>query len=206
MDRHHPQGPTHILAARDLVKAFGERRVLDAISCEFAAGSVTALLGPNGAGKSTLLRCLSGATPLDSGEILLEGRVCDPTTTEHWRSVLGVLDDHAWLPGLTLRDHLMLVGNTADAAIERVGLTGFGDRRPASLSSGQRQRAALALVLVRPWQVLLLDEPERHLDDDGVDLLVELIAEWSERAVVFATHSDDLVERTGAEHLTLGAR
>lgn len=192
------------LAARGLLKVFGDRRVLDGFSCAFAAGSVTALVGPNGAGKSTLLRCLAGATPVDAGEILLDGAVCDPTTTEHWRVVLGVLDDHAWLPGLTLRDHLALVGDAVDPVLERVGLAGFGDRRPGSLSSGQRQRAALALALVRPWRVLLLDEPERHLDESGVDLLIDLMDGWRERTVVFATHSGELVERTGADRIALG--
>jgi len=194
-----------VLAARGLVKAFGEHRVLDGVDLAFGTGSVTALTGPNGVGKSTLLRCLAGATPVDAGDVLLDGEVCDTSAPDHWRAVLSILDDHAWLPGLTVRDHLLLIGDDVDQALERVGLAGLGDRRAESLSSGQRQRAALAITLVRPWRVLLLDEPERHLDSDGVDLLVELAAQWDDRTLVFATHSEDLVRRTGAARAPMGA-
>jgi len=196
---------SELLAVRGLSKAFGEHQVLAGLDLSFAAGSVTALTGPNGSGKSTLLRCLAGATPVDRGDVLLDGAVCDPTSPEHWGAVLGILDDHAWLPGLTVRDHLLLVGDDVDHALDRIGLAGLGDRRAPSLSSGQRQRAALAITLVRPWRVLLLDEPERHLDDEGVDLLVDLVAGWRDRTVVFATHSAELVDRTGAARVTLDA-
>ncbi len=195
---------TDALAARGLVKAFGEHRVLDRFDASFAAGSATALTGPNGSGKSTLLRCLAGAAPIDAGDVLLDGDVCDTSAPDHWRAVLSILDDHAWLPGLTVRDHLLLVGDDVDHALDRVGLTGLGDRRAESLSSGQRQRAALAITLVRPWRVLLLDEPERHLDAAGIDLLVDLAAQWGDRTLVFATHSEDLVRRTGAARVPMG--
>lgn len=190
------------LAGRGLSKAYGSHCVFDGIDVELEYGTLTAVVGPNGSGKSTLLRCLAGVERLDAGEIALDGDPCDPTSADHWGSVLCILDDHEWLPELSVRDHLVLVGaiQDVDEALATLHLHDLGDRLPASLSSGQRQRAAIGLALVRPWRVLLLDEPERHLDHDGVMLLGELLREMAgpDRTIAFATHAHDLVGRAGA--------
>jgi len=194
------------LVGRSLNKAYGAHRVLVEVDVELAAGTVTAIVGPNGAGKSTLLRCLAGAERLDSGQVELDGCPCDPNSVEHWRAILSILDDHAWLPDLTVRDHLLLSGNSqkTEEALATMELGPLADRLPALLSAGQRQRAALAIAWVRPWRVLLLDEPERHLDVEGVALLTDLVRAFPDRAVALATHSLELVARTDATVLPIG--
>lgn len=202
-----------VLSAAGLRKSYGDLVVVDDLTFDVPGGGVVALVGPNGAGKSTLLECLAGAAPLDAGTIAVGGRRSDPSSAEHWRQVFGILDDFAWLPDLTVADHLVLMSDgrsldPVDAALERFGVAGLRDRLPESLSSGQRRRAALAAARVRPWRVLLLDEPEQHLDADGVDLLAaELVSlatlATPDRCVVLSSHAAGLVDRLGCPVLDL---
>ncbi len=197
-----------ILGARDLTAGYDGVGVLAGLEVELRAAEVTVVTGANGAGKSTLLRCLAGMQALESGHLELDDEPIDPTGPEHWRDVLAILDQNAWLPDLTVADHLLLVGDDddVDSALRRVGLTPeLGDRLPGALSSGQRQRAALSVALVRPWRVLLLDEPERHLDDDGVAMVAGLLHELAAdgRTVAVATHSAVLRAMPGAQVLRL---
>lgn len=108
---------------------------------------------------------------------------------------------------MTLREQVTLVaaswyGNsatTAEAAeeiIERLGLSPLGERFPHQVSSGQLQLFGIAMTLVRPADVVLLDEPERHLDSDRVELVAALLTERAEEGTAFlvATHEPALVE------------
>lgn len=199
---------TSILGGRRMAAGYDGTTVFDDLEIDLRAGRVTVVTGANGAGKSTLLRCLAGMQPLESGELELDARVVDPTGPEHWRDVFAVLDQNAWLPDLTVTDHLLLVGDSdgVDRALHQVGLSAdLGDRLPGALSSGQRQRAALAVAVVRPWRVLLLDEPERHLDDEGVDMVARLVRELAGdgRTVAIATHSTVLRALPDAQVLRL---
>ncbi|AYY14356.1 ABC transporter ATP-binding protein [Actinobacteria bacterium YIM 96077] len=201
-----------VLRAVGLRKTFRDTLVFENFHLEVSGGGLVALVGPNGAGKSTLLECLAGAMPLDAGSITIVGEVSDPSSASHWRSVYGVLDDFTWLPDLTVADHMMLMSPERDAdavhrALESFGVAGIRDRMPESLSSGQRQRAALATVHVRPWHVLLLDEPENHLDSEGFETLVRELEQAAEprRCIVLSSHSSVLVERLGCPVITMAA-
>jgi molybdate transport system ATP-binding protein len=145
---------------------------------EVAAGEVLALLGPNGAGKSTLVRVLAGLLRPDAGRVAVAGAVWDDGATHrpaHERSVGMVFQDALLFPHLSVADNVAFGLRTrgqrrADARtaaadwLTRVGLDGLGGRRPAELSGGQAQRAALARALVVDPAVLLLDEPLSALD------------------------------------------
>jgi ABC-type multidrug transport system ATPase subunit len=118
-----------------------------------------------------------------------------------------VADPGATYPDLTVREHLLLVavshGVGSDApgwvarALTEVGLAAKGDALPSALSSGQRQALLLAAALVRPRDLLILDEPEQHLDPAARERLADRIA--AERsdgtAVLLATHHPDLARR-----------
>jgi molybdate transport system ATP-binding protein len=141
-------------------------------------GEVLALLGPNGAGKSTLVRVLAGLLPPDAGRVAVDGTTWDGATTHvpaHERSVGMVFQDALLFPHLSVVDNVAFGLRTrkvakaaaraaAESWLARVHLEGFGDRRPAELSGGQAQRAALARALVVDPAVLLLDEPLSALD------------------------------------------
>lgn len=197
-----------IMSGRGLAAGYDGASVFEELEIELRAAEVTVVTGANGAGKSTLLRCLAGTQPLESGHLELDAEVIDPTGPEHWRDVLAILDQNAWLPDLTVADHLLLVGGDTDvdAALDRVGLSPeLGDRLPGALSSGQRQRAALSVAVARPWRVLLLDEPERHLDGEGIEMVAGLLRELAaqERTVAVATHSTVLRALEGVQTVQL---
>ena len=151
-----------------------------AVDLTVAAGEVVAVLGPNGAGKSTLLRVLAGLLRPDSGRVAVGDAVWDdvPAGTHvppHRRSVGMVFQDALLFPHLTVADNVAFglrtrgagraaARATAEGRLQRVGLGGMGEQRPAQLSGGQAQRVALARALVGDPALLLLDEPLSALD------------------------------------------
>lgn len=148
------------------------------VGLRVADGEVLAVLGPNGAGKSTLLRVLAGLLPPDGGRVTVDGVVWDGDGAHvpaPRRSLGMVFQDALLFPHLSVADNvaygLRTRGTARRAAraaagtwLERVGLVGLGGRRPAELSGGQAQRAALARALVGDPALLLLDEPLSALD------------------------------------------
>lgn len=187
------------LVASGLTATYGTRTVFRDLSLTVPDASVVVVTGPNGSGKSTLLACLAGSRQLDAGEIHVFGERSNPSSTRHWHNVYGVLDDFPWLPELTVLDHLMLLNTSeeaVEAAVRAFGVGHLSARLPHSLSSGQRQRCALVTIRLRAWRLLLLDEPERHLDRSGVQALAVQLTESlvPGRCAVLSTHSDELVQ------------
>lgn len=193
-----------LLTVDEVSRSYGERVVLHPVSLELSAGECVALLGPNGSGKSTLLRIAAGRDRPTSGTVTFDGRPLDEEDL-HARARIAVVGDvAATYPDLTVREHLMLVavshgvGDEAaawvDWALEDRRLTEKADALPSSLSSGQHQAMLLASALVRPRDLLVLDEPEQRLDPDARTRLAERLS--SERsdgvAVLLATHHRDL--------------
>ncbi|MCA0145678.1 ABC transporter ATP-binding protein [Blastococcus sp. LR1] len=148
------------------------------LDVEVADGEVLAVLGPNGAGKSTLLRVLAGLLPPDGGSVVVDGEVWDGDGAHrpaHRRPLGMVFQDALLFPHLSVADNVAFglrtrgtgkpaARRSADEWLTRVGLDGLGGRRPAELSGGQAQRAALARALVGQPALLLLDEPLSALD------------------------------------------
>ncbi|MFE5797530.1 ATP-binding cassette domain-containing protein [Streptomyces sp. NPDC056503] len=170
-------------------------------------GEFRCLTGSNGSGKTTLLRAFLGSRRLSDGAVLLRGEAADMTRPRHRRIVASLVEPVPVARDMTVREQVTLVaaswhGNTASTAeraeelVGRLGLTALAERFPAQLSSGQLQLFHLALTLVRPADVVLLDEPERHLDADRVGLVAALLAERAARGTAFlvATHEAGLVD------------
>ncbi|MFN8075532.1 MAG: ABC transporter ATP-binding protein [Kineosporiaceae bacterium] len=181
---------------------------------EVATGQVIAILGASGSGKSTLLYCLAGVLRPRSGSVLLDGvRIDNLGDQERARVRLEhfgfVFQFGALVPELTLRENvelpLRLLGRRATAArssalrlLEELGVAEVSDRRPAQVSGGQVQRAAVARALVHGPRVVFADEPTGALDSASRDLTLELLlgaAKTRGAAVVLVTH-DDRVART----------
>lgn len=153
--------------------------VLDA-ALRAEAGTTVAVLGPNGAGKTTVLRALAGLVPLDAGSVTLDGEVLEDPAAHRWkapeaRRVGFVFQDRVLFPHLSVLANvafgLRARGLTRAEANARagewlvlVGLGGFDQARPATLSGGQAQRAALARALAPAPRMLLLDEPLAAID------------------------------------------
>jgi len=158
------------LAVSGLTKTFGRIVALDDVSFALREGEVLGLIGPNGAGKTTLFECLAGLMPADAGRVTLDGRIVD--VAERGRHLFYVPDAIAPWPAQT-------VGWALDFAVAFFG--GDPSRRHdvvarlalepllraplGTLSKGQRKRAIIAIGLLTPQPVLLIDEPF-----DGLDL------------------------------------
>lgn len=183
------------------------------------AGRVVALCGENGSGKTTLLRAMAGRIRPTSGVVRVSGQPVKERDPAFRRRVAVMIGLPPMASDLTVFDHVVLVSSTwednagsAEARTRRVldefGLTGLGSRYPHELSSGQKQLLGLALVFVRPFDVLLLDEPEQRLDSRRLELLAQaILARRSAGAtIVAATHSDSLAGRTADVTITPGAQ
>lgn len=175
-----------------------EQFTLDlALSCP--PGALLALVGPSGSGKTTVLRLLAGLAQPDSGRIRLGGACWLDTSRRRRLSpqarCVGLLSqDAALFPHMTLARNVAFAaaeGVDAEAILERLGIAHLKDKRPAAVSGGERQRAALAQVLARRPRLLLLDEPFSALDlENRLALrreLLELKAAWN-IPMVHVTH------------------
>ncbi|MFI0977769.1 ATP-binding cassette domain-containing protein [Streptomyces sp. NPDC021093] len=178
--------------------------VLDGVTLAVHPGECVSLMGENGSGKSTLLRISAGRERPTGGRVLFDEQPIDEDAPTVRARVASVMDPGAFYPDLTVREHLELValshgmGTAAADAVERVlrahRLEEQARQVPSALSSGQTQALLLALAFVRPYDLLLLDEPEQRLDSAARRNLAQLIAEQCRngRAVLMATHHQAL--------------
>lgn len=157
-----------------IAKAFGRLTVLDNVDLSMGAGEFVTLLGPSGSGKTTLLMAIAGFIHPDAGQI----RFADTDVTNvppEKRDIGMVFQNYALFPHMSVADNVAFplrarrvgraeIEERVNAALERVQMGAFGDRRPEKLSGGQRQRIALARALVFEPKLLLMDEPLSALD------------------------------------------
>jgi lipoprotein-releasing system ATP-binding protein len=206
-----------VLEARHLTKRYpspaGDLTVLADVSLALAPGEAAAIMGPSGSGKSTLLYVLGALEPPTSGAVSLDGQ--DPYTLRpaalaafRNRQVGFIFQDHCLLPQCSVLDNVLvptLVGERDAAAADRAGTlleqVGLADRihhRPAALSGGEKQRAAIARALIRQPRLVLCDEPTGNLDADTAARVAELLVELHRQQntmMVVVTHSDALASR-----------
>ncbi|GAA3847738.1 ABC transporter ATP-binding protein [Streptomyces sedi] len=205
---------TELLRLAGVRHGYGERPVLGDVSLALCAGEAVAVLGANGAGKSTLLRIAAGREEPDAGTATLRGRPADEDDAAFRADVACALAPGAHYPDLTVREHLLLVAlaHRVPEAEDRVAealaehrLADHAEQFPAALSAGLGQLLSLAATRVRPHTLLILDEPEAHLDAEArAALALRLAATAAEGgAVLLATHDPALAERSGARRLEL---
>ncbi|MEU9579552.1 ABC transporter ATP-binding protein [Streptomyces chilikensis] len=194
-------GTAVLLAAAGVSRAYGERVALRTVRLDVARGELVALMGPNGSGKSTLLRIAAGRDRPDTGTVLLDGAPMAENDPRVRARVAVVADTPSWYPDLTVRQHLELVavGHGADrgridAVLRELRLEAHGGSVPGALSSGQLQSLLLAAALIRPRDLLVLDEPEQRLDPGARRRLADVVRAEGARgtAVLYATHHREL--------------
>jgi energy-coupling factor transport system ATP-binding protein len=166
--------------------------LLESVDVAGGVGEVIVLMGPNGGGKTTLLRVIAGLLPPLTGTVERSGERCaylpqNPMAMLHRPTVRDELE-------LTLRHVRSADRAVAAELLARLGLTSHAERSPRDLSSGERQRAAIAAVLCGSPAVALLDEPTRGMDGDSRAALCGVVRRLAARgtSVVLATHDPEL--------------
>ncbi len=182
-----------MLTVRGLTRSFGKLSVLDDVTFTVAPGQLAVA---------------------DGGEVLLDGRRLDETDPWMRSVVAAALDDIDFFPDLSVAEHLELLayahGGSAqpvDAVLSELGLDPARDQLPATLSSGQRRRLALASCFVRPRRLLVLDEPEQRLDVRGRAWLTDRLRQEKAAgtAVLMASHDPDLIDAVADVRIEIGA-
>jgi ABC-type multidrug transport system ATPase subunit len=187
------------IALVGLRREFGDRTALAGIDLRVDPGTAVAVLGPNGSGKSTLLRILAGLLRPTSGEVSVLG--CSlPKETHRLRGRVGYLGHEPLLyRDLTPRENLELTaalhgidaetaGPRIDALLDEVGMSARAGDRVAELSAGMKQRIDICRALLHEPELLLLDEPDAHLDPDARSRIAPLIAAGDGRTRVVVSH------------------
>uniref|UniRef100_A0A7C1JNB3 ABC transporter ATP-binding protein n=1 Tax=Caldilinea aerophila TaxID=133453 RepID=A0A7C1JNB3_9CHLR len=189
-----------LIVARNIVKRYGRKRVLNGVEMCVPQGQVMALLGPNGAGKSTLLRIISGLTKPDRGEVLLGG-VSTRKAGHEIRRYIGLVA-HAPLlyDNLSAWDNLHFFARLYDiqqpaarveAVLRAVDLWARRYDPVRTFSRGMTQRLAIGRAILHDPPVLLLDEPDTGLDPASAETLAQLIRVLGSgrRAILLTTHN-----------------
>ncbi|MBH0084273.1 ABC transporter ATP-binding protein [Salinibacterium sp. SWN167] len=181
--------------------------LLEPFSFDIPAGTAVAITGANGAGKTTLLRVLAGLVPPTAGSAHVGGLPVDERNPAFRRMVAGHIGHTSFARDLTLDEQLTMVGvswgaevpgarERASALLDDFGLTYLRTRFAHELSSGQTQMFSLALAIARPFEVLLLDEPEQRLDKERrsqvTGILRGLVAQGT--TLLFASHNAKLID------------
>jgi iron(III) transport system ATP-binding protein len=216
----------------EVSRSFDGVPALDGFELEVPAGTIVSLVGPSGSGKTTALRVIAGFETPDSGSVEIGDRtVVGPgvNTPPHRRRVGMVFQDYALFPHMSVARNVGygVAPRSRDeavaAALELVGLAGFGKRMPAELSGGEQQRVALARALAAQPEVVLLDEPFSNLDAPQRERMrreVRAILKRAGATSIFVTHDQSealavadivavmrsgKVAQTGAPHIVYGA-
>ncbi|MGD9962678.1 MAG: ABC transporter ATP-binding protein, partial [Thermoplasmata archaeon] len=200
---------SHLIEANGLVKDFKTVRALNDVSLKVDRGEIFGFFGPNGAGKTTCIRVLCGLTRASFGDANVLG--IDVTRHPvHVRDNVAILSEETrFYEEMTPRKYLNMFGKFMlmsrvermrgmDLAIGLADLKSFADRRIAQLSQGQRQRVALARVLMADVPLMFLDEPFEGIDIMHRRRLREYLREYVSRGNTVFFTSHNLIE---AEHI-----
>ncbi|HEY8092153.1 MAG TPA: ABC transporter ATP-binding protein [Acidimicrobiales bacterium] len=195
--------PPGAVTAIGLSKVYGDRPALAELDIHVGYGESVALIGHNGSGKTTFLRLAAGLLEPSDGSVLVDGH---PAGSLPARAALAYLSDSpTFYEDLSVWEHLEYVARLhghddweQDAAdlLDHLGLYDRADDLPTSFSRGLRQKASIAMAFIRPFDVLVVDEPFVGLDASGKTALMELLAEahGGGHTLLVATHELSFLE------------
>lgn len=192
-----------LLQIKNLVKEYGETRILDGVNLDIAQGEVVVVVGPSGCGKSTLLRCINALEPIQGGQVILEGKVVGKEHLEELRQKIGmVFQSYDLFPHLRVLDNITIaptkvqkrkkeeVQAEAEELLSRVGLGDKVNSYPRQLSGGQKQRVAIVRALCMHPEILLFDEVTAALDPEMVREVLDVMLDLAKqgRTMIIVTH------------------
>ena len=191
-----------IIRTRDLTKAYGTKVAVNHLNLEIRRGEIFGLLGPNGAGKTTTILMLLGLTEPTLGNALIDEHDCTRESM-HVKRITGYLPDNAgFYSDMTGRENLRFTARLnglpekeidplIDKLLERVSMTYAADQKTGTYSKGMRQRLAIADILIKDPEVIIMDEPTLGLDPEGMREFLELyqIQQICDRVGIFVDGS-----------------
>ena len=192
------------LSLHQLTKSYGDRPALEPVSLTVDSGTRVALVGHNGSGKTTLMKMASGLLDPTAGNVTIGGYQAG--TQQARRLVSWLSDTPTFYDDLSLWEHLEFVARLHGVAewegraaqlLDQLGLEGRRDDVPTTFSRGLRQKAAISLAFIRPFELLLVDEPFVGLDEPGKQALLALFdaASRSGATLLIATHELSFVAK-----------
>jgi len=199
-----------MLEVKNLSKVYrgpnGPLNAVDNVSLQIKTGEFLAVQGPSGSGKTTLLLSIGGLQAPDKGNVIVDGNNLyrmGPNDRARFRAAnIGFVFQQFYLiPYLNVMDNVLApsvalphleADKRARELIERFKLTDRSSHKPSELSTGERQRTAMARALLNNPKLLLADEPTGNLDKDNADIVLNFLSEFarSGEAVLMVTHSE----------------
>ena len=189
-----------------ITKRFGDQKAVNSISLEVPSGSVFGFLGPNGSGKTTTIRMLLGLAEATEGEIKLLGTEIPKDLEKALPRVGALVEGPAFYPFMSGRNNLLRIDaadrfsdsstriERVESALDRVGLHNAGNKKVHAYSLGMKQRLGLANALLKPRDILVLDEPTNGLDPQGTREVRNLIRSLSAEGITIFLSSHLLSE------------
>lgn len=185
---------------KNATKIIKNKTILDSVNLTFEEGSIYGLVGRNGSGKTMLLRLISGLIFADEGVVMIDGKQLHKDIS--FPQSCGVMIENTeLLPSMTAYDNLKAlskINNIADDemiinAINNVGLDPKCKKKVRSYSLGMKQRLSIAQAMFEDPDILLLDEPTNALDDEGVEIVRDLLTKEKEKGktIIIASHNKE---------------
>ena len=199
-----------MISVQNVSKKFGSREILKDLSFDVEENEFVALVGPSGSGKSTLLNMIGLLDNIDSGKILINGKILPKVNSRsavnYRKNVINYLfQSNALISTSSVKDNLMLAMNFTNFSKEKkekkiketlrfVGLENRLDSKVNELSGGEQQRIAIVRAILKPGEIILADEPTGSLDPDMAQKSFDLIRSLRDqfgKTILIVTHNLD---------------
>ncbi len=199
------------LQAQNISYQYGSYQALLETSFTINKGEIVTITGSNGVGKTTLLKCLSGLLLPSSGTVLIDGFDLYQRECSAKRQLSFLPDFPRFYQELTTWEHIRFISHAhsvehgfekrAEILLSEFDLTDAKDMYPHALSRGMRLKLGIILCLIRPFSVLLMDEPTSTLDPPGTTVLCEKLSKLSAEgtAIIITTHDLSLANTLGGQ-------
>lgn len=192
-----------MIELREVCKSFDGKELYRNLNLSIQDGEFVCFSGPSGCGKTTLLNIIGGLEPIDSGDILINGKNLRKKKELYrfFRDDVGfIFQNFALVEKKTVRQNLELIAPRSrsdipfEEALDFVGLKDKIDTKVYKLSGGEQQRVALARLLIKKCNIILADEPTGSLDRENAQAVVSLLTKLNERGktIILVTHSDEV--------------
>ncbi len=205
-----------MIKVKNLVKSYGDAKILDDINLNIKDGEFVSIIGPSGCGKSTLINIISGLSSKSSGKVFVENEEITKTSVER----IMVFQNAALFPWLTVYDNIAFglksiikdseeIKKKVIDVLRKVHLYKYKEKYPHELSGGMKQRVSIARSIVMDPKILLMDEPFSALDEQTRMLLHNELQEiWIEtkKTIVFVTHNIREAVKLSDRVLVMGTR